>query len=215
MELATEDTTAINEKNSRFVPPDPWASFSYLALILIKDYFLRVYMGPQGFGIGITTEKDRQIRRLEVFVQAHTARTALVQERLTATQRALDALRVVHAEEMRAEHEVSEGLRVRVMKYQERLTDRVSASKDFSVWPCAQLRVTSFLDPTDLLSSLTTSRDTEQRAHKRTQKAAVNTIAVLEAQLAHREAELEALLGRAPEDLPDLGERREGEEEER
>ncbi|KAK0207333.1 hypothetical protein IW262DRAFT_658488 [Armillaria fumosa] len=83
-------------------------------------------MGPQGSGISITTEKDRQIRRLEVLVQAYTA---LVQERARAAEMERDDMRAAVNE----------------------LADRVSVSKDFSAWPCAQLRATSFLDPAELL----------------------------------------------------------------
>ncbi len=56
-----------------------------------------------------------------------------------------------------------------------------------------------------LVESLTTERDTERRAHKRTKEVAKNTITILEARLALREAELEDFLGQPPEDLPNLG----------
>ncbi|KAK0431964.1 hypothetical protein EV421DRAFT_127598 [Armillaria borealis] len=201
-------------------------------------------MGPQR---AITTEKDRQIHRLQVLVQAHTVRTSLIQERLGATQRALNTLQTIHTEELAAERQTSETLRKKLIAYQERaraaemerddmraavseLVDRVSVSKDFNAWPCGQLRATSLLDPVDLLpaapsrdqttvyaaalvESLTTERDTERRAHKRTKKVAKNTITILEAQLALREAELESFLGQPPEDLPNLGEEEEEPEE--
>ncbi|PBK66780.1 hypothetical protein ARMSODRAFT_977339 [Armillaria solidipes] len=200
-------------------------------------------MGPQR---AITTEKDRQIHRLQVLVQAHTVRTSLIQERLGATQRAYNTLQTIHTEELAAERQTSETLRKKLIAYQERaraaemerddmraavseLVDRVSVSKDFNAWPCGQLRATSLLDPAELLpaapsrdqttvyaaalvESLTTERDTERRAHERTKKVAKNTITILEAQLALREAELESFLGQPPEDLPNLGEEEEPEE---
>ncbi|KAK0185009.1 hypothetical protein F5146DRAFT_212733 [Armillaria mellea] len=171
-------------------------------------------------------------------IHIQKVRASLVQERLGATQRALDALRVIHAEELAAERQTSETLRKKVVVYQERvraaemerddmraavneLTDRVLASKDLSAWPCGQFSATGFLDPAEplppaarqdetmiyasaLVASLATERDAERRAHRRTRRAAQNTIAVLEAQLAHREAELEDFLG--PEEEEEEGE---------
>lgn len=101
-----------------------------------------------------------------------------------------------------------------------------------SAWRCGRLRATTFLDPSEALApipaprapttttryaasviaSLTAERDTERRAHERTATVAKNTIAVLEAQLALREAELESCLGHVPS--LEEEEEEEGEEEE-
>ncbi|KAK0457311.1 uncharacterized protein EV420DRAFT_519436 [Desarmillaria tabescens] len=175
-------------------------------------------MGPQrSTPRPITSEKDRQIR---------TIQTSLIHERLIATQRALDTLRITHAEELEAERRASEGLRKKLAVCEERVRDAererddmrevvnelvdrglvVSVSKDFAAWPCSQLRMTSLLDPAELtppappttppyaaalIESLSTSLATERKAYTRTTRVAQNTIAVLEAQLALREAELE------------------------
>ncbi|KAK0238318.1 hypothetical protein EDD85DRAFT_826359 [Armillaria nabsnona] len=101
------------------------------------------------------------------------------------------------------------------------VVDRVEANMSLKGWPCSRLRATSLLEPAEplpdapspdhtvlyasaLVESLTTERDTERRAHKRTKEVSKNTITILEAQLALREAELESLLGQPPEDLPNL-----------
>ncbi|PBK91857.1 hypothetical protein ARMGADRAFT_1081275 [Armillaria gallica] len=172
-------------------------------------------MGPQR---SITTEKDRQIHRLRVLVQVHTVRTSLIQEQARATQDELITLRAVHAKELAAERRISETLRKQLVASQEcaraaemerddmreavnELVDRDPAEP----LPDAPSPDHTMIYASALVESLTTERDTERRAHKRTKEVSQNTITILEAQLALREAELEDFLGQPPEDLPNLG----------
>ncbi|KAK0203218.1 hypothetical protein DFS33DRAFT_1385570 [Desarmillaria ectypa] len=187
-------------------------------------------MGPER---SITSEKVRRLvqahtirtsliherlcttqRALDTLQTVHTAELAAERQTADTLRRKLAA----YQERVRAAEAERDDMRQVVNE----LVDRVSVSKDFAAWPCSRLRATGLLEPAELdppapreqtmayaaalIESLTTDRDAERRAHKRTTEVAKNTIAILEAQLALREAELESCLGHVPEDIPSLEE---------
>ncbi|TFK52119.1 hypothetical protein OE88DRAFT_1508222 [Heliocybe sulcata] len=169
--------------------------------------------------------KDTQIARLELESRAFAARASHLRTRLLATLDTLDSQHLHHRHELSDfEHKLT-SLRAKLSKAVARareaeaerddmreavveLVEKVEKSSDCSLWPHSRIRMTSPAEPssthpaihyppvTDLqtyAASLLASLHAERTSHSLTQRR----ISLLEAQLARRDAELEACLHHA------------------
>ncbi|KAJ7483878.1 hypothetical protein B0H11DRAFT_1201820 [Mycena galericulata] len=178
-------------------------------------------------------EKDAEIDRLRIALEAHISHAVGANTRLASTLDTLDSLQARHASELSAEVEAKERLQCTLTKYLDvvrvaeferdylrdavnELADKIESSKDVvNSLPQSRIWISRLLEPIQSMPNaasfsliakedsiwayaagmITFLRDalaSERHAHAETRTAARARIAILEAQLARREAELEA-----------------------